>query len=474
MRRLPRTLLAALVLLPVPAAAQAGAGPPGAGGVPAARIDSVFLDLDRTSSPGCAAGVVRDGALVFAEGYGSANLDHEIPIAPETVFYMASVSKQFTAGAVLRAARQGHLSLDDDIRTWVPELPDHGHVVTVRHLVHHTSGIRDYLTLQSVAGSFGGVSDEDVIALLARQKALNFAPGERYLYSNSGYFLMAEIVERATGLSLREYAEREFFRPLGMRDSHFHDDADHVVRNRATAYEPDGDGYRMNHAWNFAQVGSGGLYSNVVDMARWDAAFEADEVGDAGFREAMLEPGALNSGEALDYAFGLSVVEHRGLRTISHGGSLSGFRSHMLRFPDERLSVIVLCNVSDARPGRRAERVAELILGDRLGPAPVADEDEGAEEDHGREAPQLAAADVAAYVGRYYSEEIDAYLVVRAGNDGLVLRRGAREQPLVATGRDEFGAGSLLLRFVREGGGVSGFVLDAGRANGLVFERAPE
>ncbi|MGD2068684.1 MAG: serine hydrolase domain-containing protein, partial [Gemmatimonadota bacterium] len=220
-----------------------------------AGTDSVFLDLDRTDSPGCAAGVVIDGVLAFADGWGSANLDHELPITPETVFYMGSVSKQFTAAAVALAARQGHLTLDDDVRRWFPELPDYGDTIRVRHLIHHTSGIRDYLTLLGFAGTYEGASDEQIIRLLARQRALNFPPGERELYSNSGYFLLSELIERATGMTLPEYARREFFVPLGMRNSHFHDDPNHIVRYRATGYAPADGGFRMNHAWAFSQVG---------------------------------------------------------------------------------------------------------------------------------------------------------------------------------------------------------------------------
>lgn len=454
-------------------AAQSAAGatqPP----VPSARIDSVFLDLDRTSSPGCAVGVVRDGALVFADGYGSANLDHEIAITPETVFYMGSVSKQFTAGAVLLAARQGHLSLDDDVRTWIPELPDYGPTVTVRHLVHHTSGIRDYLTLQSIAGSYGGVTDDEVVALLARQKALNFAPGERYLYSNSGYFLLSEILERATGLSLREFGERHFFRPLGMRYSHFHDRADHIVRNRATGYAPTDSGFRMEHAWDFAQVGSGGLYSNVVDMARWEVAFEAGEVGDEGFTEAMLQRGVLDDGDTLSYAFGLGIDTYRGLRTIAHGGSLAGFRSYVIRFPDHATSVLVFCNVTDADPGGRARQVAELVLGDRMGPeqADRAEADEPEEGDEGPEPPTLSADRVAEYAGRYYSEEVDAELTLRVDDGSLTLERADELARLRVLEDDTFALDGLRFRFTRDHtGAVTGFVMDAGRANGMIFER---
>jgi CubicO group peptidase (beta-lactamase class C family) len=456
-----------------------------------AAIDSVFLDVDRTSSPGCAVGVILDGALAFADGYGSANLDHQIPITPQTVFYMGSVSKQFTAGAVALAAWQGHLSLDDDIRTWIPEIPDYGTTITVRHLIHHTSGLRDYLTLQGITGDYEGKTDEEIVALLARQRALNFTPGERYLYSNSGYFLLSEILERATGQTLRAFADRHFFRPLAMRNSHFHDDANHIVRWRATGYAPATpawtaeeadadsglqagprtDAWRMEHAWSFAQVGSGGLYSNVVDMARWDAAFEAGAIGPPGFRDALLERGVLTSGDTLDYAFGIGHTEFRGIPAIAHGGALAGFRSFSVRFPTEATSVLVLCNATNADPGRRAEEVAEIVLGDRVGPEP-ADEPEAEPADpQGAEAPSYSPTELDAFVGIYYSPELDARFGIEREGDGLVLVRGTRTSPLRAVAPDTFRAGFLELAFQRDGRQVPGFVLDAGRASGIAFER---
>lgn len=466
-RRLARAALTAIACLTAvacllvarPALAQAP--------VPTARIDSVFLDLDHTDSPGCAVGVVRGGALVFADGYGSANLDHELPITPETVFYMGSVSKQFTAGSILLAARQGHLSLDDDVRTWIPELPDFGATITVRHLVHHTSGIRDYLTLQAIAGTFGGASDQEVLELLARQKGLNFAPGERYLYSNSGYFLLSEILERATGTTLREYADRWFFQPLGMRYTHFHDRPNHVVRNRATGYAPaEGGGFWMNHAWEYAQVGAGGLYSNVVDMASWETAFEAGEVGDEGFAEAMLQRGVLNTGDTLSYAFGLNLAEVRGLRVIAHGGSLAGFRAHMSSFPDVTTSTIVLCNLATADPAGRAVRVSQIVLADHLGPPDQA----APPSPDGPPAPTTPPADeLAVYTGRYYSRELETAVTVEVEGGELILERNGERFPIRYREPDTF-TGPGTFHFLRDDAGqITGFTLDAGRANGLVF-----
>jgi CubicO group peptidase (beta-lactamase class C family) len=457
------------------AAAVVGSAPARAAGQDAG-IDGIFQDLAAPGTPGCAVGVVREGMLAFAGGYGTANLDHDVPITPRTVFYTGSVSKQFTAAAVLLAARQGHLSLDDDIRTHVPELPDYGMPVTVRQLVHHTSGLRDYLALHVLAGIRPGATDEAILALLARQRALNFQPGERYLYSNSGYFLLSEIVRRTTGVSLREFARREFFDPLGMDRSLFLDDATEIVPHRATGYSPAEDGYRMDHWWPFAQVGSGGVYSTVEDLARWAAALAGGRVGPPGFVDALLERGVLLNGDTLDYAFGLTLGEHRGLRTVGHGGALAGFRSHLVLFPDQATAVVVLCNRSDGDPGRRAMAVAEQVLGDRMVPPDSRPLGIPASAEPDAPGPVLLSADrLRSFEGRYYAPELEVHYTVRAAPDGLAVTGSTGQtvhlQPVAA---DTFRGSGLTFLFHVKDDRATEFVVDAGRVTGLVFERVPE
>jgi CubicO group peptidase (beta-lactamase class C family) len=465
----------AIALAALTAAAAVGPVPDGVAGQ-GAGIDSIFQDLAAPGTPGCAVGVVRDGALAFTGGYGTANLDHDVPITPRTVFYTGSVSKQFTAAAVALAAWQGHLALDDDIRMHVPELPDYGTPISVRQLVHHTSGLRDYLTLHALAGIQPGASDEAILRLLVRQRALNFQPGERYLYSNTGYFLLSEIVRRATGLSLREFARREFFDPLGMDRSLFLDDATEIVPHRATGYSPTEDGYRMDHWWPFAQVGSGGLYSTVEDLARWAAALGAGGVGPAGFVDALVERGVLVDGETLDYAFGLTLGEHRGLRTVGHGGALAGFRSHLVLFPDQAAAVVVLCNRSDGDPGRRAVAVAEQVLGDSMTPAAPRPLGAPAPADPDAPEPTPASADrLRLFEGRYYAPELEVHYTVRATPDGLAVTGNAgRTLHLRHVGDDTFRGNGLTLQFRVEDHLATEFVVDAGRVTGVVFERAPE
>ncbi len=267
-------------------------------------VDEVFAAYDHTDTPGCALGVVQGGDLAYARGYGMANLDYGIAITPQTVFRTGSVAKQFTAAAIAIAARDGALSLDDPVKKWIPTLPTYPSDPTVRHMVHHTSGLRDYLTLMSLKGLRRDdfYTDAEVRAVVSRQRELNFAPGAEHLYSNSGYFLLGQIIREATGRSLREYAQEKIFGPLGMAHSHFHDDHNHVVRSRATGYAPVDDGYRISMT-TLDMVGDGGVFTSIEDLVHWVNALDFDGL-DNGL-SAMLEVrGVLNSGDTIPYAFG--------------------------------------------------------------------------------------------------------------------------------------------------------------------------
>ncbi len=333
---------------------------------PSSRIDSIFAGVDRADGPGCALGVYRAGAIAYARGYGLASLEHRIRITPRTDFYIASTSKQFTAASVALLAEAGRLDLDAPIRRWVPELPAYTDSITVRELVHHTSGIRDYLTLWDQAGrSFGDdISEDEALASIARQKALDFRPGSRWSYSNSGYFLLSVIVRRVTGKSLRQFSDSAIFKPLGMTHTHFHDDRMMVIPDRAEGYEPRPGGTWVEHRTGFALVGDGGLHTNIEDLAKWDANFYDNKLGKGGpaFIQAITTPGTLNGGRALKYGFGLMQDEYRGLPVVSHGGAFIGFRAALTRYPTRRFSVAVLCNDYAVDPDRLVQRVADLYL----------------------------------------------------------------------------------------------------------------
>lgn len=299
-----------------------------------------------------------------------ADLNQGTAITPQTVFYIGSTSKQFTAFAVALLAERGVISLDDPVRKYIPELPAYADRVTIRQLVHHTSGVRDYLNLWGVSGrTFADeIPEELALDLLARQRALEFEPGSRWAYSNSGYFLLSLVVKRASGKTLREFARTEMFEPLGMGHTHFHDDNAMIVPGRAEGYQPNGSGGFQIVRSSFALVGDGGVLTTIDDMARWDANSYANRLGSGGQQliEQVRTPGRLGNGTALDYGFGLFIGRYRGLSIIEHGGSFIGFRADLLQFPSERLAFAILCNDYTADPERLARRLAELYLADRM------------------------------------------------------------------------------------------------------------
>jgi len=327
-------------------------------------VDKLFARWDRPDSPGCALAVVKDGRIVHSRGYGMADLEHEVRITPASVFYVGSLSKQFTAMVVALLAQQGMLGLDDDIRKYLPELPSYGKPITIRHLIHHTSGLREYMPLLARAGwrpdaPFG---NQDVLEIVAREPRLDFEPGEQFAYSNTGYALLALIVERAARIRLGEFADAHIFSPLDMRDTHFHSDASRLVNRRAYAYEPSPSGGLRLGPPVPTRVGAGGIFTTVEDLARWDQNFYAAQIGGAALIRQITTPGTLNDGRPLEYAFGLEVRSYRGLRVVEHSGDLAGYRAYLGRFPDQRLSVILLCNRSDINQVPLAHAVADVYL----------------------------------------------------------------------------------------------------------------
>jgi len=365
----------AALLMAAPVAGEAQEAGPAALRLPASdEVNAVFAQFDKPGSVGCALGVAHGGRLIYKQGYGYANLDWDLPMSPTTVVYVGSISKQFTAAAIALLAHQGKLGLDDDVREHLPEMPRRDAPVTVRQLVHHTSGVPDMYRVMRENGltTWDLFSRDEALDLLSRQE-LDFPPGDRYQYSNGGYFLLSMIVQRASGQTLREYARDNIFEPLGMDDTHFHDDPVHIVRNRAMSYMPaEGSGdegtarYIQSYQGNFALPGAGGLYSTVEDLVRWDRNFLDNQLGGPDFMEVMHTKGVLNSGETLSYAFAIREDGHRGLRTLEHGGSFMGFKAHYVRFPDQQLSTWVMCNMGEIVPQDFAIRVAELYLADQM------------------------------------------------------------------------------------------------------------
>ncbi len=361
------------------------------------RVDSIFAAFAKRDSPGCAVSVVDSGRTVFAKGYGMASLEHDVPITPSSAFYAASVSKQFTAFAVALLAQQGKLSLDDDIRKWIPEVPNFGKTITVRNLIHHTSGLRDYFGLLGMTGwpSDGPLTEARFLDLVSRQKALNFDPGARHLYSNTGYVLLSILVKRVSGQSLREYADQAIFGPLGMTNSHFRDSHTTLVKNRALAYSPTGNTWEMDVP-GFDVVGDGGLFTTVDDMAKWARNFDDHTVGGDELAARVLTRGRLTSGDSIPYAFGLSHGVYRGQPIIEHGGAYGGYRTQLLRFPAQHFAVVTLCNASTANTGQLSQSVADVYLGDRLAPVTAASAPASAS------TVRLSREQLARYAGMYW------------------------------------------------------------------------
>ena len=334
-----------------------------------AQVDEIFAQWDKPESPGCALAVIKDGAIIYKRGYGMADLDHDVAITPATVFHVASVSKQFTAMAVMLLARDGKLSLDDEVRKYVPELRDFGTPITIRHLMHHTSGLRDQWNLLIMSGwrlSEDVVREADVLDLVGRMKALNFKPGDQYLYSNTGYTLLGVIVKRVSGQSLREFSQERIFKPLGMSRTFFRDDHAVIVKQQAYAYTSGpGTSFKLSVP-NYDTVGASSLLTTAEDLAKWDQNFYDYRVGGRELIEQMQVPGALNGGEKIDYALGLAVGRYKGLKVVEHSGGDAGYRSHLMRFPEARFSVACLCNSSNTVPVLLARKVADHYLADRL------------------------------------------------------------------------------------------------------------
>lgn len=338
------------------------------GGVRQRHIDALFAAWDRLDSPGGVLGVVENGRFSHARGYGSANLEYAIPLTPQSVFRMASVSKQFTATCIGLLVEAGRVRLDDVVCDWVPELPRWETAVTVRHLLHHTSGWPDYLDLMEQAGmtEFHYYTPHDVLALLSQQKAPAYPPGTDYVYSNSGYFLLGEIVRRASGQTLAQFAHDHIFVPLGMHHTHFHDDHTRLVPNRAVGYRwENGENGRFHTSMTTLDiVGDGGLFTTLEDMLLWDQNFYHNQLGKAqpSLIEWLCTPGTLANGQPIEYAAGLIVGEYANRPIIRHSGSFVGYRTQMLRFPQEQLTIICLANLATISPDALCEKVADLIF----------------------------------------------------------------------------------------------------------------
>jgi CubicO group peptidase (beta-lactamase class C family) len=343
------------------------------GATPETDVDKLFARWT-SSTPGCAVGVARDGAPVLTKAYGMADLEHDVPNTPDTIFEAGSVSKQFTAAAVLLLAREGKLSLDDPARTYVPELPDYPAPVTIRQMLTHTSGLRDWGNVAGITGwprTTRVHTHAHVLEILSRQKALNFTPGTRWSYSNSGFNLAAIIVSRVSGMPFAEFTRQRLFAPLAMTRTSWRDDYTRVVKGRAIAYSEEKDGFHTEMPFENVH-GNGGLLTTVGDLLKWNEHYvNATTPEDKAWVARQQEIGRFSDGRQHDYAFGLWINDYKGVKNVYHSGSTAGYRAHLNRFPDAHLSVAVLCNVTTGDATRTANAVSDIYLADRLKPQPA-------------------------------------------------------------------------------------------------------
>jgi len=386
------------------------------------KVDAIFKRFT-PSTPGCAIGADVKGQPIVRAAYGSADLEHDVPITTDTIFEAGSVSKQFTAAAVVLLARAGKLSLDDEVRKYVPELADFGAPITIRQLLHHTSGLRDWGNLAGLIGwprTTRVHTHAHVLDLLSHQRGLNFPPGTRWSYSNSGYNLAAIIVSRVSGMSFSDYTKAAIFDPLGMKDTSWRDDFTRVVKRRAMAYTDRQGTFTLNMPFENV-YGNGGLLTTVADLLKWNANFAGHVVGDAAFVDEMQRRTTLPGGRTHEYALGLYVDTYKSVREIDHSGATAGYSAHLGRYPDQHVSVAVLCNVAGANATGYAKSVAELYL---TGLRPVA-------------APTpshtLTDAEAARLVGLYRSLKPTGAITIARDKDGLIVRNVGRLVPMSAT-----------------------------------------
>jgi len=334
------------------------------------QVDRLFAPWDRDDSPGCALAVLHKGRIAYQRGYGMADLEHAVRITPATVFHAGSMAKQFTALCILLLAQEGKLALDDDVWKYLPELPDFGEPITLRHMLHHTSGLREHHNLLQFAGWrwCDLITERDILTILSRQRGLNFRPGEEFLYSNSNYALLAVVIKRTSGRSLREFADERVFKPLGMSRTQFVEDHSAAVKGRAAGHvRRDGGGYDVERpAYDFA--GSANLLTTAEDLAKWDENFFDPKVGGKEIVTRLTTAGRLKGGEPVGYGSGLFLGHYRKLPIVSHAGADVGFRAELLRFPDQHFSVVVLSNLFDVSATRLAQQVADLYLADEFPP----------------------------------------------------------------------------------------------------------
>jgi len=420
--------------------------------VPSAAVDQIFAKWS-SSTPGCAVGVAVAGKPVLLKAYGMADLEHDVRNTPDTIFEAGSVSKQFTVLAVQLLASEGKLSLDDPVRQYIPELPDYKVPLTIRNMLNHTSGLRDWGSVESIAGwprTTREYTHAHVLEIVSRQKSLNFEPGTAWSYSNTGFNLATMIVSRVSGVPFPEFEKQRIFTPLGMIHTSWRDDHTRIVKGRAMAYALQNGEYHTEMPFENV-YGNGGLLTTVGDLLIWNENFVTPKVGTAKALQEMATPGHFNDGKPLEYGLGLFVEEHRGVHNVYHSGSTAGYRAHLNRFPDAHTSVAVLCNGGDGDATRSANRVSDLFLANRV--KPDASARTAAPASVAFASP--TAAQLTSLAGDYWSDEAETMLSAVAGEHGLAIhRRPDAVIEMTAIGPDKFRGSIGTVTFIRNASGA--------------------
>ena len=448
-------------------------------------IDAIFSAIT-SENPGAVVGVVKDGDIVHRAGYGSANLDYGISIDPQTIFDIASISKQFAAFSALLLVQDGKLDLDEDVRTYVPELPQFSETITSRHLIHHTSGIRDWVQSMAVGGvEYGDViSFEMILRMLRNQNTLNFEPGTDYAYSNTGYNLLTLVIERAAGQGFREFTNERIFQPLGMTNTHFSDNHNEIVPDRAESYVLTGtrgsiarygnDAIFERRANQLTAMGSSSLHTTIDDFIKWMNNYQTGAVGGEELREQMLERGLLSNGDTLSYAYGLTISDYNNSPTFGHSGSWVGFRSNFIHLGEPGISIAVFCNFSTCDPQSRAFKIADLLMAAEQQIATQQARPEATTDPH-----QMTEV-LDHYIGTFRNYELDTTYRLVVSDDHLVAYHWrARPTSLIPLGDDRFGfgtgwfgSGQGRITFDRDGNGeIQGFQFNDVRVRNLYFEK---
>ncbi|MCE7990759.1 MAG: beta-lactamase family protein [Roseivirga sp.] len=416
------------------------------------EIDAIFSNYDNSETPGAAIAVVHKGQIIYKKGYGSANLEYDISITPTTVFHVASVSKQFTAFAIMLLVEDGKLSLDDDIRKHIPEVPDFGKKITLRHLASHTSGLRDQWELLILGGwrLDDVITMDHILDMVSRQNELNFTPGEKYMYSNTGFTLLAEVVARVSGQSFSRFTQMNIFEPLGMKNTQFYDDHERIVKNRAYSYRPQRNGGILKAPLNYANVGATSLFTTVEDLSLWTDNLHNPKVGSKKLIEQMNTRTTLNNGETFRGGLGQFMNEYNGLSQIQHGGSDAGYRAFVSRFPNQDFSVVVLSNNGRFNPRRIAAQVTDLYL------KPLYEETDPPTSQKAPELISLSENSLREFIGDYWNHK-DAFATEILMKDGsLALSRNGRPDKLGTVGQNKFmvmnGRNNVFVSFSKSGG----------------------